>query len=164
MKVQPWINFIFQDQHRRLKKKRKNLVICMMEQVTTLNLHEQGSPQRQVESIINYTHDVIHAIHPKQSPPSSAEKKNPHQQFSIECYPVTYIKIFLKMKGVSESHSVISDSLQPHVLYSPRNFPGQNTGAVTGSLLQDIFPTQGWNPGLLHCRQILYQLSHQGSP
>ena len=32
------------------------------------------------------------------------------------------------------------------------------------SLLQGIFPTQGWNPGLPHCRWILYQLSHQGSP
>ena len=32
------------------------------------------------------------------------------------------------------------------------------------SLLQGIFPTQGLNPGLLHCRRILYQLSHQGSP
>ena len=32
------------------------------------------------------------------------------------------------------------------------------------SLLQGIFPTQGWNPGLQHCRWILYQLSHQGSP
>ena len=32
------------------------------------------------------------------------------------------------------------------------------------SLLQGIFPTQGSNPGLLHCRQILYQLSHRGSP
>jgi len=32
------------------------------------------------------------------------------------------------------------------------------------SLLQGIFPTQGWNPGLPHCRQILYQLSHKGSP
>ena len=31
------------------------------------------------------------------------------------------------------------------------------------SLLQGIFPTQGWNPGLPHCRQFLYQLSHQGS-
>ena len=30
-------------------------------------------------------------------------------------------------------------------------------------LLQRIFPTQGWNPGLLHCRQVLYHLSHQGS-
>ena len=32
------------------------------------------------------------------------------------------------------------------------------------SLLQGIFPTQGWNPGLLHCRRIPYHLSHQGSP
>ena len=31
-------------------------------------------------------------------------------------------------------------------------------------LLQRIFPTQGWNPGLLNCKQILYHLSHQGSP
>ena len=40
----------------------------------------------------------------------------------------------------------------------------QNTGVGSCSLLQEIFPTQGWNPGLRHCRQILYQLSHQGSP
>ena len=32
------------------------------------------------------------------------------------------------------------------------------------SLLHGIFPTQGWNPGLPHCRWILYQLSHKGSP
>ena len=42
--------------------------------------------------------------------------------------------------------------------------PCQNTGVGSLSLLQGIFPTQGSNPGLLHCRQILYQLSHQGSP
>ena len=42
--------------------------------------------------------------------------------------------------------------------------PGQNTGVGRLSLLQGIFPTQGLNPGLLHHRQILYQLSHQGSP
>ena len=47
--------------------------------------------------------------------------------------------------------------------YSPWNFPGQNTGVGSLSLLQGIFPTQGSNPGLPHCRQILYQLSHQGS-
>ena len=47
---------------------------------------------------------------------------------------------------------------------SPWNSPGQNTGVGSCSLLQGIFPTQGWNPGLLHCRRILYQLSHQGSP
>ena len=44
------------------------------------------------------------------------------------------------------------------------NSPGQNTGVGSLSLLQRIFPTHGLNPGLPHCRQILYQLSHQGSP
>ena len=42
--------------------------------------------------------------------------------------------------------------------------PGKNTGVGCHALLQGIFPTQGSNPGLLHCRQILYCLSHQGSP
>ena len=61
----------------------------------------------------------------------------------------------------SESHSVVSDSLQPHGLYSLWNSLGQNTSLP---LLQGIFPTQGLNPGLPHCRWILYQLSHKGSP
>ena len=47
---------------------------------------------------------------------------------------------------------------------SPWYSPGQNTGVGIISLLQGIFPTQGSNPGLPHCRQILYQLSHKGSP
>ena len=42
--------------------------------------------------------------------------------------------------------------------------PGKNTGVGCHALLQGIFPTQGSNPGFLHCRQILYHLSHQGSP
>ena len=62
------------------------------------------------------------------------------------------------------NHPVMSNSLRPHGLYSPWNSPGQNTGVGSLSLLQGIFPTQGSNPGLLHCRQILYQLSHKGSP
>ena len=41
---------------------------------------------------------------------------------------------------------------------------GKNTGVSCHSLLQGIFPTWGLNPGLLHCRQILYHQSHQGSP
>ena len=64
----------------------------------------------------------------------------------------------------SESHSIASNPLRPHELYSPWNSPGQNTGVGSFSLLQGIFPTQGLNPGLPHCRQILYQLSYQGSP
>ena len=64
----------------------------------------------------------------------------------------------------SESRSVVSNSLPPCGLYSPWKSPGQKTGVGDLSLLQGIFPTQGSNPGLPHCRQILYQLSHQGSP
>ena len=63
-----------------------------------------------------------------------------------------------------QSHLVVSDSLWPHGLYSPWSSPGQNTRVGSRSLLQGIFPTQGSNPGLPRSRQILYQLSHQGSP
>ena len=41
---------------------------------------------------------------------------------------------------------------------------GKNTGVGCCALLQGIFPTQGSNPGLLHCKWILYHLSHQESP
>ena len=40
---------------------------------------------------------------------------------------------------------------------------GKDTGVVCCALLQEIFPTQGANPGLQHCKRILYSLSHQGS-
>jgi len=55
--------------------------------------------------------------------------------------------------------------MQPHgwwptrLLY-PRDFPDKNNGMGHHFLLQEIFPTQGSNPHLLHCREILYQLSH----
>ena len=64
----------------------------------------------------------------------------------------------------SESRSVMSDSLRPHGLYSSWNSPGRNTGVGSLCLLQGIFPTQESHPGLPHCRRILYQLSHKGSP
>ena len=64
----------------------------------------------------------------------------------------------------SKRHSIMSESLWLHGLYSSWNSPGQNTGVGSRSLLQGIFPTQGSNSGLPHCRWILYQLSHQGSP
>ena len=71
---------------------------------------------------------------------------------------------FFFLSFESESHSVLSSSLWPHGLYGPWNSPGQNTGVSSLSLLQGIFPTQGLNPGLPLRRQILYQLSHKGSP
>ena len=65
--------------------------------------------------------------------------------------------------------SVVSNSLQPYGLkpsrlLCPWNSPGKNTGVGCHSFLQGIFPTQGSNPGLLHCRQILYPLSLLGNP
>ena len=74
------------------------------------------------------------------------------------------IDIYTLLIKSSESRSVVSNSLQPHGLYSPQNSPDQDTGVGSLSLLQGIFVTQGLNPGPPHCRRILYQLSYQGSP
>ena len=59
-------------------------------------------------------------------------------------------------------YSVVTEAIGPGRLCS-WNSPGKNTGVGSHSLLQGIFPIQGSNPGLLHYRQILYSLSHQGS-
>ena len=53
--------------------------------------------------------------------------------------------------GERKSHSVVSNSLRPHGLFSPCSSPGQNTGVGSLSPLQGIFPTQGSNPGLPNC-------------
>ena len=75
---------------------------------------------------------------------------------------------FINIHGYWQwSCSVMTDSLWPHGLYSPWNSLGQDTGVGSLSLLQGDLPNPGtepWSPGLLHCRQILYQLSHKGSP
>ena len=70
----------------------------------------------------------------------------------------------LGVRRVSESCSVVSDSLRPHGLYNPWNSPGQNTGVDSLSLLQRIFPTQGLNPGFPYCMWIINQLSYKRSP
>ena len=57
---------------------------------------------------------------------------------------------------------IYMESLQLYILYNPWNSPVQNTGVGSCSLFQGIFRTQGSNPGLLHCKGILYQLSYQG--
>ena len=68
----------------------------------------------------------------------------------------------------SENHSVVSDSQQPHDLQPSRllhpwNSLDKSTGVGCHVLFQGTFLTQGSNPGLPHCRRILYHLSHQGS-
>ena len=77
-----------------------------------------------------------------------------------ERYELQYSnKVFTSDK--CESRSVV---LQHHGLHSPWNSPGHNTGVGSLSLLPGIFPTQGSNPSLPHCRRILYQQIHKGSP
>ena len=80
----------------------------------------------------------------------------------------TFMDLEPKWSGISnsptESSSVMSASLLPHWLYCPWNSLDQNTEVGNFPLLQGIFLTQWSNPGLLHCRQILYQLTHKGSP
>ena len=75
----------------------------------------------------------------------------------------------LKQMLLLSSRSVMSDSLPPHGLQPirllcPWDSPGKKIGVVCHALLQGILPVQGSNPGLPHCRQILYHLSHLGSP
>ena len=68
------------------------------------------------------------------------------------------VSVILKMK-VAQSCLTLCNPLD--YLW---NSPGQDTGVGSLSLLQGIFPTQGSNWSLPHCRLILYQLSHKGSP
>ena len=97
--------------------------------------------------------------------------------YAMDCSPpvflclweIPYILSYMwnlryRYESESVSHSVRSNSLWPHGLYSPWNSPGQNTRVGSLSLLQEMVPTQGLKPGVPHCRQTLYQLSHQGSP
>ena len=80
--------------------------------------------------------------------------------WNVKSFPSSSLSYNVLLRMKSESCSVVSDSLQLHGLYSPWNSPGQNTRVGNLALLQGIFPTQGSNQGLMHCRQILYQLSH----
>ena len=79
-----------------------------------------------------------------------------------------YVNILLPMKSESEVAQscptlVRPHGLQPTRLLRPWDFLGKKAGVGCHFLLQEIFPTQGLNPGLLHFRQTLYHLSHQGS-
>ena len=94
---------------------------------------------------------------PYYSPSSKAQSSMWLWQENVHYFTVIFFTV--KWKSL-----VMSNSLWPHGLYNPWNSPGQNTGKGSLSLLQEIFPTHGSNPGLRHCRWILYQLSHKGSP
>ena len=64
---------------------------------------------------------------------------------------------------VTQSYPTLCDPIEGSLpgFSVHRDSPGKNTGVGCYALLQGIFPTQGLNPGLPHCRQILYCLSHE---
>ena len=69
----------------------------------------------------------------------------------------------LVSEGAQSCLTLRPRGLEPTRLLCPWDSPGRNTGVGCHFLLQGIFPTQGSNVGLLHCRQTLWPLSHQGS-
>ena len=70
-----------------------------------------------------------------------------------------------KVKSLSRAQLfAISWTVACTKLLCPWDFQGKSTGVGCHFLLRGIFPTQGSNPGLSHCRQTPYHLSHQGSP
>ena len=79
----------------------------------------------------------------------------------IPKHAIQFTPLKCKRFLVCGSYTVVYNSLWSHG--SPWNSPSQNTGVGSCSFLQGIFPTQGSNPGLWHCKQILYQLSSKGS-
>ena len=79
--------------------------------------------------------------------------------------PIIQSKVSQKVKVlVAQSCPTLCNPINcspPARLLCPWNFPGKNTGVGGHSLLQEIFPTQASNSGLLHCRQILYPLIYK---
>ena len=106
---------------------------------------------------------------PGDLPDPGIEPRSPTLQTdALLSKPYLIISTELKEKHTLQSLSEVTQScptpcrphgLQPTRLLCPWNFPGKSTGVGCHFLLQGIFPTQGSNPGLPHCRQMLYRLS-----
>ena len=73
------------------------------------------------------------------------------------------MNVNMNEREVAQSCPTLCDPMDTR-LHCPWDFLGKSTGVGCHFLLQGIFPTQGQNPGLPHCRQTLYRLSHQGGP
>ena len=87
-------------------------------------------------------------------------------EFEKDLYKISFVWVVNNKVKVKASRSCLN-SLWPHELLvaclvlCPWNFKGKNTGVGSLSLFQGIFPIQGSDLGFLHCRQILYHLSHE---
>ena len=93
---------------------------------------------------------------------------NTNLSYHLKQYIIVALYICTSFTECSISLSVMPDSLFATLwlsrFFHPWNSPSRNTGVGCHSFLHGVFPTHGLNPGLLYCRQILYSLSHLGSP
>ena len=115
-------------------------------------------------AIVNRVHDfsLTVTLPGEKKTPSSVRLYQQGHKSTLFCFPTLFnwdFHLLVFYESESESRSIVSDSMRPHGLYSSWNSPGQNTGVGCLFLLQGIFPTQGSNSGLPHCR-----LSHKASP
>ena len=118
--------------------------------------------------IHSYTHNSIVSLHPTAKEAGKCGLAI-RARWEHRCEPEPSCPYSFIRSKVKWSRSLMSDSLRPHgmqptrLLY-PWNFPGKSTRVGCHFLLQGILLTQGLIPGLPHCKQMLYHLSHQGSP
>ena len=89
-------------------------------------------------------------------------RRDSQENFDQAEYPIVFKQISEREREVAQSCPTLCDPMDTRLLH-PWDFLGKSTGVGCHFLLQGIFPTQGSNPGLLHCGQMLYHLSHQGS-
>ena len=115
-------------------------------------------------TIWRWTQERKKLIQEKHNVKANNEKQEIGIQWESELEILAYFRI--------QCHIELHANLQPNGTMfqipvnqnrrnNPWNSPGQNTGVGSLSLLQGIFPTQGSNPVLPHCRQVLYKLSHK---
>ena len=146
---------------------------CLLHwQAGSLPVSHQGSPEVSLEIILYLVlvgaweagregHNEFNPYRKKEiCPPSSLANPPPRDNLTnlLVCVCPSRLSPYSLNVGivkVAQSCPTLCDPMD----YSPWNFPGQNTGVGSLSLLQGIFPTQGSNSGLLLCRRILYQLS-----
>ena len=113
----------------------------------------------------NQSEECLHADPAPHNPlPPPVFKTFPWKRSRISLLSTTVLTPSLKVLVTQLCSTLCNpmDYIFCHLL-CPWDSPGKNTGVGSQSLLQGIFQTQGSNPGLLHCRQLLYHLSHQGS-
>ena len=120
----------------------------ILEWVAIPSSWESSQPRNQTPCLLHLLHWQVGSL--PQSPPGKPEIM--HRR----CQVHSFLFVCLFFKSLSRVQLFVT----PWIVW---NSPGQNTGVASLSLLQGIFQTQGSNPGLPHCRQILYQLSHKGS-